>query len=386
MPTTSQAQFTAAFFNTLDQIDPEVWDGLAQASTPFMLHAFLNTLETSGCVHNKTGWQPHHLMILEDETPVAVMPLYIKHHSSGEYVFDHEWAQAYYRYGQDYFPKLVSSIPFTPVTGTRLAISETTSKTAVFDFAKQAVQKRCEQGFSSWHCLFTPPQQADVWQGTGLLKRLGVQFHWFNKKYQSFDEFLATMNAKKRKNIKRERRLVQEQGIEFIWKTPTQMTSSDWQDFFHCYATTYLVRNQAPYLNLEFFQSLAQQMSHQMLCLMAYKDQRFIASSLFFYDEHTLYGRYWGCLEEIEFLHFETCYYQGIDYAIRHNFKRFDAGAQGEHKIIRGFEPVDTHSWHWIQDESFRKPIATFVEREAEMVRLYQENAREYLPFKPNSQ
>jgi len=375
--------YTVTYLSALSQIEAKAWDSITKDATPFMQYAFLNALETSGCVQLSTGWQPHHMLIQHDNQLVAVLPLYIKYHSYGEYVFDHQWAQAYQHYNMRYYPKLLSSTPFTPVTGPRLVCTQPALFDSLLEFALQQIQLLCDtHGLSSWHCLFTPAAQTKSWQSVPLLKRTGVQFHWHNPGYESFDDYLAKLQSKKRKTIKRERRRIQEQGIQHYWTQAGDMTNTDWLHFYQCYCATYVKRDQTPYLNLDFFQKIAVAKPHNVLCLMAKQEDRLIASSLFFVSDTTLYGRYWGCLEEKDALHFETCYYQGIEYAIRHSLAHFDAGAQGEHKISRGFEPIETLSWHWINSPEFREPIRQYVTQESELVTAYHEECKTLLPFK----
>ena len=375
--------YTVTYLTALSQIDEQVWDRITKNATPFMQYAFLSALETSGCVQQSTGWQPNHMIIEQDNVPIAVMPLYVKYHSYGEYVFDQEWAQAYQHYEMRYYPKLLSAIPFTPVTGPRLACTQPALFESLLEFALEHIQLLCNaHGFSSWHCLFTPQTQTHIWQSKPLLHRTGVQFHWQNREYDSFDHYLSTLQSKKRKTIKRERRRILEQGIQHHWMQAGNMSETDWQGFYQCYCATYIKRRQTPYLNLNFFQTIATANPQGILCLMAKQDDTLIACSLFFTSDTTLFGRYWGCIEDKDSLHFETCYYQGIDYAIRYSLQSFDAGAQGEHKLTRGFEPIQTNSWHWINSPEFREPIQRYVTQESELIKGYQDDCKTLLPFK----
>ena len=375
--------YTVTYLSALSQIEEKVWDSIASDSTPFLQYAFLNALETSGCVQQTTGWQPHHMIVKLDNIPVAVLPLYIKHHSYGEYVFDQEWARAYHQYEMRYYPKLLSSIPFTPVTGPRLICAQPALFDSVLAFTLEQIRLLCDTvGFSSWHCLFTPQAQSKNWQNLPLLQRTGVQFQWQNRQYESFDHYLATLHSKKRKTIKRERRRMSEQGIQHHWTQAGDMSETDWLNFYQCYCSTYVKKGQIPYLNLNFFETIAAAKPNNIVCLMAKQADKLIACSLFFTSDTTLFGRYWGCIEEKDALHFETCLYQGIDYTIDHSLQYFDAGAQGEHKLSRGFEPVATCSWHWINSPRFREPIRHYVARESELIKDYHEDCKTLLPFK----
>ena len=280
--------YTLTYLSAISEIEEKIWDGIAADSTPFMRHAFLHALETSGCVQLSSGWQPNHMVIQQDDVTIAVLPLYIKYHSYGEYVFDQEWARAYQQYGMRYYPKLLSAIPFTPVTGPRLVSQMPELPEHLFVFVAEQIRLLCDaHTLSTWHCLFTPASQARSWQGLPLLRRRGVQFHWLNKGYTTFDDFLATMNSKKRKTIKRERRRVLEQAIQHTWIQAGDMSDSDWLDFYQCYSSTYLKRGQTPYLNLKFFQKLSETMPDYFLCLFAKQENKLIASALFCVDDST---------------------------------------------------------------------------------------------------
>ncbi len=369
----------------MNQVDGFAWNRLVGNGYPFMRHEFLLALEESGCVSGQTGWQPKHLLVFNNNTLIAAMPLYLKTHSRGEYVFDHQWAYAYQQHGVSYFPKWLTAIPFTPCQGLRIAIDKTKTDElpnitrVLFDFIKT---KSEQANISSWHCLFPVGEQLEVLTDLGLLVREGVQFQWFNKDYQSFDDFLATLSASKRKMIKRERRKVAEQGIDMIQLSGANVSEHQWQVFYDFYQMTYYKHGMPPYLNLDFFLRCAVAMPKKLLLVFALKEGAYVGAALSFIGDDTLYGRYWGCHEDYNFLHFEACYYQGLDYCIQHGLQRFDSGAQGEHKIARGFEPITTYSVHWFQDERFAKAIGQFLLREKSAVRFYKDDATKYLPFK----
>lgn len=298
-------------------------------------------------------------------------------------IFDQQWAQAYQQHGLDYYPKWLTALPLTPCQGARIISSPRVDVFEITQLLLAYIKQRSEQqGISSWHCLFPEAQQAGQLRALGLSIREGVQFHWFNRGYRDFDDYLQTFNASKRKMIKRERRRVSEQGVQLLRIAGPDVTDSQWQVFFQFYAMTYLKRNSQPYLNQAFFQQIAATMAEQCLLILAVKEDNYVGAALSFVGADTLYGRYWGCYEEYNALHFEACYYQGLDYCIEHGLKKFDSGAQGEHKISRGFEPITTYSAHWIKDARFAKAIDQFVGREQQAVQSYKQDAAAYLPFK----
>lgn len=367
----------------INQIDSQAWNALVGDDYPFIRHEFLLALEDSGCVSEKTGWQPQHLLVWDNDKLIAGLPLYLKNHSRGEYVFDHQWVYAYSQNGLDYYPKWLTAIPFTPCQGMRIAVKNPVDQHQIvgllFDVIKN---KSAQEDISSWHCLFPFGEELESLRALGLLVREGVQFQWFNKGYQNFDDFLASLNHSKRKMLKRERRKVAEQGITMVSLSGKEVSAAQWQLFYNFYSTTYFKHGMPLYLNLEFFLRCAATMGDKMLLVFAMKGQDYVGAALSFIGSDTLYGRYWGCLEEYHALHFEACYYQGLDYCIAHGLQRFDSGAQGEHKIARGFEPVTTYSTHWFQDARFAKAIEQFLLREKGAVQFYKDDAANYLPFK----
>jgi hypothetical protein len=369
--------------DSMAQIDAAAWNQLCGTDYPFLRHEFLSGLEQSAAVCQQTGWEPAHLLVMDKQRFLAILPLYLKTHSWGEYVFDHQWAQAYQQHGLAYYPKLVSTIPFTPCQGQRLLFAPDADQTAVCAVLWNFIQRLAERrGISSWHCLFPEHSQLELLQSLGLSVREGVQFQWFNRNYATFSDFLQTLSADKRKMIKRERRRVAEQGIDMLRIPGQEVTDAQWQVFFRFYALTYLKRSSEPYLNLAFFKQIARTMPEQLMLVLAIKDDTYVGAALSFIGSDTLYGRYWGCQAEYNALHFEACYYQGLDYCIEHGLARFDSGAQGEHKISRGFEPVTTYSAHWLKDAGFAKAIAQFVDREKQAIQHYKQDAANYLPFK----
>ena len=353
----------------------------ALSDYPFLNPEFLAALEETGCTTAATGWDPQHLAA-GDGTPY--MPLYVKTHSYGEYVFDWAWANAYQRYGLAYYPKLVTAIPFSPITGPRLRPPAECwpAATAEALFA-EVRQKAAACRASSWHLLFPDTATRTLFRDLDLLEREGVQFHWFNRGYRDFDDYLGALNARKRKMIKRERRRIAEQGLQ-VETLPGHAVDADlWSFFFRLYQNTYVKRSgTAGYLTAAFFHRIGSTLANQLALTVARDGGRPVAAALYFHDANHLYGRYWGCVREYEHLHFELCCYQGIEFAIRRGLARFDAGAQGEHKIPRGFEPVPTWSLHWIRDRQFAVAIADFLAREKAYNRRYLEQAQALLPFR----
>ncbi|SFM37661.1 GNAT family N-acetyltransferase [Marinobacter zhejiangensis] len=368
---------------SIADIPEATWDRFSGTGNPFLRHRFLAALETSGCTTRGTGWQPAHIEFRLDDALAGVAPAYLKTHSMGEYVFDWGWADAYQRHGLPYYPKLLVAVPFTPAEGPRLLLNPQHRERLTPDMIHNALDRLItELGAHSWHLLFPDAEDQALLNLPGSLHRLGCQFHWHNRGYHQFDDFLATLTSRKRKSIRRERQQVAEQGIQFRHYPGQDVPLRVLAAFYEFYRATYFKRGQHPYLNLDFFQALQQRQPEQLHLIMAEKDGALIAGALFLIGEDTLYGRYWGCLEEYNHLHFETCYYQGIELAIRHGLSRFDAGAQGEHKLIRGFEPILTHSWHGISHPDFRAAIGNFCRDERLQVQAYREEALSALPFR----
>lgn len=348
----------------------------------FVGHEWLAALEEAGCVGGATGWQPLPLALERDGRTEALAPAYLKRHNRGEYVFDWAWAEAYARAGLSYYPKLVVASPFTPVTGSRL-LGVADDRLALIAGLRQAVE---ENGLSSAHVLFPTPEEAALLADAGWLLRDGVQFHWTNPGYVDFETFLAALSRDKRKKIRQERRRVAEAGVAVRALEGEQIAEADWQLFFQCYRQTYLDHHSAPYLNLAFFRLIGERLARHCVMFIASRGGRDIAASLCIRQDGTLYGRYWGALEEVSCLHFELCYYQGLDYAIRHGLKCFEGGAQGEHKLARGFEPVRTVSAHYIADGRFRAAIADWLRRESEGVADYQDALFSHSAYKTLAQ
>ena len=369
--------------STIRDIPEASWDRFSGSGIPFLRHRFLDALEASGCTSPATGWTPCHLQLLLDDELVGVAPAYLKTHSMGEYVFDWAWADAYHRYGQRYYPKLVIAVPFTPSQGPRLLLDAKARQRIEPHALHRALDSLIEDlGARSWHLLFPDANDQALLDHAEAIHRLGCQFHWHNRGYREFTDFLATLTSRKRKSIKRERRQVVEQGIRFQHHPGVELPDDVLETFYDFYQATYFKRGQRPYLSLEFFRILRDRQGDQLHLVMAERHGRFIAGALFLTGDDTLFGRYWGCLEEFDHLHFETCYYQGIELAIERGLARFDAGAQGEHKLIRGFAPVLTHSWHGIAHPGFHDAIRRFCQEEAEQVIRYRDEALTALPYR----
>jgi uncharacterized protein len=357
---------------------------------PFLKPAFLQALADSGSVGPNTGWLPDHVTIEDNGQILAFMPTYIKDHSWGEYVFDWAWANAYQRNGLEYYPKLVSAIPFSPVSGPKVQFAQTLTRTEPIDQTKlsrqlidKVIARAIELGASSWHLLFPDAQTLIDFSHPKLMRRSGVQYHWFNRDYQCFDDFLATFVSRKRKMVRKERRRIAEQNIDINVIEGAEIDRDLWAFFYRLYQNTYLKRSGGGgYLTAEFFVRLGATLADNLAMAVASKDGERIACALYFHDADTLYGRYWGCVREYEYLHFELCYYQGIDYAIAKQLQKFDAGAQGEHKVLRGFEPVETHSLHWIKHPGFSEAIKEFLDQEKRDNRRYISNVQSVLPYK----
>ncbi|KMV69445.1 acyltransferase superfamily protein [bacteria symbiont BFo1 of Frankliniella occidentalis] len=362
----------------LADIPASQWDALTPNAQPFMRHAFLSALEESGSVSRATGWQPQHLLWCEGDKVLAAMPGYTKTHSMGEYVFDHAWAEASQRARIPYYPKWLSAVPFSPVSGARLLGNEHAGARLL-----QALPQFLEQqALYSAHINFSDARVHQHLAGDERwLPRLGCQYHWHNRGFRDFQDFLDLLTSRKRKQLRKERELVASQGVEFAWYEGAQLSEAQWDFIYDCYANTYLVRGRQPYLTRLFFSLLAQSMPAAIRVIIASQHGDPVAMAFSLVDGDTLYGRYWGCLEEFNRLHFETCFWQGMEYAIAHGLQRFDAGAQGEHKLIRGFEPVLTESWHRLRHPGLHDAVADFLQQERDGVRAWAVEARSALPW-----
>ena len=369
--------------SSIAQIDAAGWNSLIGDGQPFLRHEFLLALEESGCAAPRTGWTPRHLVV-DDASgrPIGALPLYRKGHSRGEFVFDFSWANAYAQHGLPYYPKLLSAVPFTPVRGPRLLSSPHADAAAVSrSLIDAAIDYARSEGLSSWHVLFPADDAAERLDSAGLILRRDCQFHWYNRGYESFDAFLATFTAEKRKKAKRERRRVAEAGIEFDTLHGADMNDALWKTLYPFYADTFHRHGHDPYLNLDFFKRIAASMPERMMLKVARIAGAPIAVAIFFVGDDALYGRYWGAGGNYHSLHFETCYYQGIEYCIEKKLQRFEPGTQGEHKVPRGFVPTLMSSAHFVADPRFAAAIRDFARREARGVDHYAAEVESHVPY-----
>lgn len=375
---------TARVLKDIHEVPAEEWDACAGTANPFLSHAFLSALEDSGSVGADTGWLPQHLVVEDPQGGIAAAaPLYLKGHSYGEYVFDHGWAHAYERAGGNYYPKLLCAVPFTPVPGPRLLVRpgpSADSARAALVAAMLELTRRLE--VSSLHVNFLPEEQWRELGDAGFLQRVGQQYHWENRGYATFDDFLAALSSRKRKAIRKERREVAERGVVCRALTGAEIEPVHWDHFYRFYRNTSDRKWGSAYLNRSFFSLLGERLADRVVLVIAEANGDIVAGALNLRGEDTLYGRNWGCSRRYPFLHFEACYYQAIDYAIRHGLSRVEAGAQGQHKIQRGYLPVPTYSAHWIADAAFRRAVADYLEREREAVGEDIEDLAELSPFR----
>jgi len=375
-------------YESASAIGAAIWDLLANPEAramphPFTRHAFFAALEESGSATTETGWQAAHLLLERDGAPVALLPLYLKSHSYGEYVFDHGWADAFERAGGRYYPKLQASVPFTPASGRRLLIAAGEDEVETGKLLLQAAESAVEQfRASSLHITFMTESEWNLAGSRGFLRRTDKQFHWDNRGYESFDAFLGDLSSSKRKNLRKERAAVTAEGISFEWLSGPDLTESVWDAFFECYTVTGSQKWNAPYLTREFFSRVGHSMGEQILLIMARQNGRYIAGALNFFDDTTLYGRNWGCIGYVPFLHFEACYYQAIDFAISKGLARVEAGAQGGHKLLRGYLPRPTFSAHYIAHPGLRRAVADYLETERAAVAEHIEELMDQAPFR----
>ncbi len=376
-----------SMLDSVAQISAAEWDACAdrpgdRPDNPFITHRFLDALERSGSVGPGTGWQPRHLVARMAGEVIAVMPMYAKGHSQGEYIFDFDWAHAYEQAGGRYYPKLQSAAPFTPVTGRRFltrAGHETIGRGALL---QGAIQVATNNEVSSFHATFCTAEEREWGESVGLLGRVTRQFHWENRDYADFDAFLADLSSRKRKAIRKERKKAREFGGRIIALTGDEIEPEHWDAFWAFYQDTGARKWGTPYLTRQFFDIAHETMRDDMLLVLAERDGRWVAGALNFIGAETLYGRYWGCVEDHPCLHFELCYYQAIDFAIGNGIDRVEAGAQGEHKLARGYLPTVTHSLHWFRDEGFSRAVENYLKQEAEHIGEEIQIMMDYAPFR----
>jgi len=368
---------------SLRGIDAAEWDALlgadadAQARHPFLKHAFLDALIDSGCASARTGWQPQFLLLRRGGELAGAMPLFVKSHSYGEYVFDWAWADAYARHGIEYYPKLLCAVPFTPVTGLRLLARGDDARRALLAAALELAGQA-----SSLHILFPTEAEGRLMQAQGMMLRRTVQFHWENAGDSDFEGFLARMSHRRRKNIRQERRRVREAGVTFRRLRGSEIEPMHWEFFYRCYRTTYAAHGSRPYLNLPFFRQFGATLGQHAVLVLAERAGTAVAASLLVRGGDTLFGRYWGAVEYIPLLHFECCYYQAIEYAITEGLRSFEGGAQGEHKLFRGLMPIETLSAHWLTHPAFAQAIEDYLARERRGITHYVNELAEHSPFK----
>ena len=373
----------ARFIASIAEVSSEQWNRLEIAGNPFLRHEFLAALEQTACVGGATGWDPEHLLLEDAGEVLGAMPLYKKTHSWGEFVFDWSWARAYHQAGLPYYPKLVSMVPFSPVPGARLLVREGIDAVPV---QRALVEELIRHGQTvecpSTHVLFTSEAELQLLTETGFLARQDCQFHWHNRGYRTFDDFIATFRAEKRKKALRERRRIQEAGIEFRTLRGEEMTPELWRIAYAFSEGTFAAHGHEHYLNAAFFIRVSESLPGAVMVKLATYQDRPIAAAIFIRSNDTLYGRYWGAAADFHSLHFEACYYQGIEYCIEQGLQRFEPGTQGEHKVPRGFEPARTWSAHWIADPRFRRAIGEYLAQERVAIDQYMDSIREHAPYR----
>ena len=368
---------------TLLDVPAATWNALRGADNPFLRHEFLAALEDSGCVGAGTGWEPRHVLLHEHHELLGAVPLYLKHHSYGEYVFDWAWADAYRRHGAEYYPKLVAAVPFTPATGARLLSAPGADGDAVGERLVTAARELADaEHCSSIHWLFTDETQTDWLAARGWMRRTGYQFHWHNRGYRDFDDYLASFTAARRKKVRQERRYVREAGVRMQIVDGADAGGTEWDRLYGFYRQTIARHGATPYLNRAFFHTLGRAMPESIVLIFAFRGDECVGASLNLRGMNTLYGRYWGGAPGINALHFEACYYTPIEYCIAHRLAHFEAGAQGEHKLARGLAPTRTYSAHWLRHTQFSRAVADFLAREQRGVDLYLNELNEHTPFK----
>jgi len=369
--------------DSISDIDASEWNRLAGSDYPFLRHEFLAAAEASGCVSPDTGWTPRHLTVRDRNGKIcAAMPLYEKSHSWGEFVFDWSWAQAYQRAGIDYYPKLISAIPFTPAPSTRILLGDGRDKAMAGSLLESAIGLANETDCSSFHVLFPDPDELPLLRESGLQLRKDCQFHWHNQGYRNFEDFLGKFSSAKRKKAKRERRRVAEDGISFRWVHGEDADRALWNDVYQLISITFLRRGSMPYFDLGFFLDVSKHVPGSILLVLAEKHGALIAAAVFYESDDVLYGRYWGADAHYNSLHFETCYYQGIDYCIANKKQIFEPGTQGEHKISRGFVPTTTWSAHWLARPEFYSAIRSYLREEGRHIDRYMDAAGSHSPYR----
>ncbi len=383
---TTESHTTKIIKSFLD-IDSAQWNKLDGANHPFLRYEFYSALENNGNLNAESGWNCRIVCIYDKEQLIAAMPMFSKDHSWAEFVFDWSWANAYSQHGLQYYPKLLITTPYTPATARKcLTHPEYNRQDLSKELIKAAMDYAHSEKFSSLHAIFLDDYEKSIWKEHDLMERIDCQFHWKNewldKEEPEFDDFLSKMNSSKRKKIRQERKSLIKNNIEFKIQTANEIDESKWDDLYHCYANTFLLRGQPPYFEKAFFLELARTMGEQMPIVQAWQDDILLAAAICFKSDDVFYGRYWGKMADINNLHFETCYYQSIEYALTNGLKHIEPGTGGTHKLRRGFQPTLTTSMHWIAHEGFKTAIEEHLNRERPAIESYLEDAKEHLPFK----
>jgi len=371
-----------SYHESIGDIPSAQWNALVKNQQPFLQHGFIAALENNGCIGADLDWYGHHICVRENGELIGAMLLFEKHNTHGEFVFDHSWADAWHRAGLRYYPKLVSATPYTPASGQRMLAAVGREQDVYPILLKAAIEFAKSYGLSSFHCLFPLPDQQQFMHQQGLFTRYDCQYHWHNNNYVNFDDFLAKFTSKKRKNIRQERRKVRDAGITLRVLNGITASSADWATFTQFYRNIYERKWGVPVFNEGFFADVAKVLQDRVILVMADLDGTAVAGSLMYKSQDTLFGRHWGCAEKHNSLHFEACYYQGIEFCIEHQLKLFEPGAQGEHKVARGFLPTITRSNHWVAADDFRPAIAQFCDREKNSIEAYVNEMNNRLPYK----
>ena len=370
-------------FEKFSDFTKSKWEKLSLAQNPCLSFNFINSAEKTGCVSYKTGWKPQHLGLFDKKGSLkAALLLYEKTHSWGEFIFDFTWAQAYRDNQLSYYPKLISCIPYTPITSNKILLKNPADKESASEIINQAINLTNKLNFSSLHFHFVKLEELDLFESSGLLKREDCQFHWFNREYRSFDQFLMVLTSSKRKKIRRERRKIIEQNIYFKWHDGSEINNEKWKTIYKLISMTFYKKGSSPYFSYEFFVEISKKSPSTLLVITAEKNNNIIGASVFFVGTVGLYGRYWGTDEGYDSLHFETCYYQGIDYCIKNNLKYFEPGTGGEHKISRGFRPNKTFSAHYLSNSNFSIAIENYLQKESQYIDNYIENIESHSPYR----
>ena len=382
----TQNEFNISILNSISSVDKETWNNLILDEKPLMDYEFFLAMEKSNCTSKLNGWEPFHFLVKKNNIIVGIIPNFKKLNSNGEYVFDHSWADAYHRFGINYYPKFLSAIPFTPINGIRFFFSSKLTINEKNKIIISLIKKIEENQVETFHINFINHDQSNYLKDFNFMQRIGIQYHWSNNNYNSFSDFLSMLKSKKKKNIIKERNFIQNLDIKISLLKGSEIKKEDWDFFYHCYKNTINKKWSFKYLNYNFFLELSKSNLIENILLIVAKDKnkKYLACTLNFVGENKLYGRYWGCAQEIPFLHFELCYYQAIEYAINNNIEIIEAGAQGEHKISRGYIPTLTYSNHWIRNKDMKAAISDFLMKETLIIKRNMDYLMKSNPYKIN--